>query len=716
MRSHVAGLALILLPGAALAQDSLSKLPGYDHYQSMSATLADAWISGSATAHWAADSKSFGYFHDGKTYIYSLAKRKAEETDEPLPSYHPKEKPAQLNGGSRERGRQFTTATSPDRKWKAISRDRNIYLTRLDSGSKPVYLTAHGSDDKETAITTDGSVAARTKNGTASWVYGEELEMTVAMWWSPDSDKLAYYHFDETPVPDYYVTMDEGKIHDRLDTEAYPKVGDANPKVSVFIYDLATKRTVKVDSDMSDPATGEYVYDIRWSDDGKWLLYNRTNRKQNRMQLCAADPATGASHVIVEEYQPQSWADNHPEIWFLDDGHRFVWRSERNGFENYYLYDLDGRLLKTLTSNKFDAHLMLRLDEQSGWLYYRASGEVNPYYTQLRRVRLDGTKDQDLTDPNAINDVSLSPDGKYFTDVVQNNATPPVTKLCAADGKVLDTFVKSDTSKLATLGIKPMEMFDFTAADGKTKLYGQIGYPSNFDPAKKYPVLLEIYGGPESNETDSPIYIGSDSVNPRFHLAPAVGEFGFITVVIAGRGTVYRGKAFKDADYEHLGIVDMDDQNAGVQSLASRPYVDLNRVGVFGTSYGGYSTVMLLLRHPETFSVGCASSPVTDWRNYDSIYTERYMGLLADPDGKAAYEAGSAMKYAPDLKGRLMLYFGSADNNVHPANTYQLTKAFESAGRFYDLQVGTDQGHSQMNESRMWAYLVRNLIVDPQNH
>jgi dipeptidyl-peptidase-4 len=577
---------------------------------------------------------------------------------------------------------------SPDGKLKATTRDRNVYVSAADGKN-------------EVAVTTDGGVQNRIKYGIASWVYGEELEVRDAMWWSPDSKRLAYYRFDESKVPDYYISMDEGKIQDRLDTEAYPKAGVPNPAVDLFIYDLGTKRSTKVDAAMGDPALAEYVYEVRWSEDGKQLLFNRTNRKQNVMQLCSASPETGQSHVVVEERQPQSWAENHPETTFLKDGHRFIWASERSGFKNYYLYDLDGKLLKTLTDNRFDAISIVKLDEDHGALFYSSAGPDNPYFRQLRRVALDGTGDRSLTDPGLDHETSIAPDGKHFTDVVQTPDRPAETTLLDDSGKVLDTFLKSDTTKFDELGLKKTEMFTFPAADGTTKLYGILQVPSDFDPSKKYPVLLTVYGGPESG-----------GINPRFQTPQPITEMGFIVVNLAGHGTMGRGKAFRDAVYKKLGIVEIDDQNAGIRSLASRPYADLTRVGVFGTSYGGYSTVMLMLRHPETFAVGCASSSVTDWRNYDSIYTERYMSLPTDEDNKSGYDAGSAMTYASKLKGKLMLYFGSADNNVHPANTYQLVQSLETAGRRYDMQVGTDRPHTQMNTVRMWEYFVTHLILD----
>jgi dipeptidyl-peptidase-4 len=269
---------------------------------------------------------------------------------------------------------------------------------------------------------------------------------------------------------------------------------------------------------------------------------------------------------------------------------------------------------------------------------------------------------------------------------------------------VIEALAQPDMTKFNELGLKKAERFTFMAADGKTKCWGTLNFPSDFDPTKKYPLLVSVYAGPES---------GGGFEN--FDLPDAITEFGFLVASIEGRGQSGRGKAFKDAVYGKLGIVEMDDQAAGVKELAKRSYVDADNVGIYGTSYGGYSSVMCLLRHPETFRAASCSSSVTDWLNYDSIYTERYMGLPWDGENKAGYEAGSAMQYAKDLKGKILLYFGSADNNVHPANTYQLTRALDRAGKSYEMAVGTDLGHTGVNFSRMLEFFVDHLIINRKN-
>lgn len=681
-----AAALLVLASTVALGQRTLDQMPRYDRYQRLQRQMGAILSGEAANLSWADDSRSFTYVKDGKAYRFSLDTMREEELSGPVPT--PNRRRGGFRGGP-ERGRQFDSATSPDGKLRAVSRDRNV------------YIEAVGAKDDPAAVTTEGDAAKRLKFGIACWVYGEELGVRDAMWWSPDSKKLAFYRFDESEVRDYYIGYNQTSVQDVLNQEAYPKAGAPNPKVTVWIYDLDSKQTVQVHTAFGDPSLAEYIYDVKWSPDGKYLLFNRTNRKQNHMQFCAADPATGAAHSIVDELQPQSWAENHPEVEFLKDNNRFVWTSERNGYKNYYLYNMDGAQIAAITQNKADAIRITKLDEDHGALYYTSYGPDLPYCRQFHRARLDGGGDQLLTDPAYDHTVELSPDGSHFLDTYSTSDRAPATRLMDANGKLVKEISHADTGKFDALHLKKTEVFTFRSGDNLEVLYGTLQFPSDFDPNKKYPLLLSVYGGPESG-----------GINAAFSLPNPITELGFIVVNIAGRGTQGRGKAFRDALYEKMGIVEIDDQAAGIKSLASRKYVDMSRVGVFGTSYGGYSTVMCMLRHPEVFKVGCSSSPVTDWRNYDSVYTERYDGLPDSTDNESGYLAGAAATYARDLQGWLMLYFGTADNNVHPSNTIQLVRALEDAGKPYDMQIGPDQGHSQMNASTMWAYFVKHLILN----
>lgn len=687
---HLAlALAALLgsLPTAAGAQDRLKTMPGYDQYQKVSREIPTSVTMGALVPTWTDGGKSFEYQMDGKLYRYDIATRQATEAGVAA---------ARLLGAGRgraggglARGRQFDSALSPDGKRKAFYRDRNVWLSDSSAAN-------------EAALTTDGSEKTRIKNGSASWVYGEELAQTSAMWWSPTNAKIAFYRFDESAVQDYYLGLNQTKLQSTLDAEAYPKTGAHNPVVDLLVYDVATRQTTRIDVRDGKPfdnaVVGHYVYHVGWSPDGSELTFNRTNRRQNIMEFTACNPNTGTCRVVVREEWPASWVDNRPAMQYLKDGQRFIWTSERTGFKNFYLYDLSGKLLVTLTHHPFEVANIVQVDESAGVLYYMARDGDNHMKLQLHRVGLNGKGDRRLTDPAFHHTVSLAPDGKHFIDVAQTHDTPPTTRLMDAGGKVVAELARSDISAFEQLGLKRVESFTFKAADSTTTLHGMLHFPSTFDPAKKYPLLVTVYAGPATS-----------GASETFTLPNRLTEYGFLVASIDSRSAAGQGKRQLDAIYEKLGTVEIDDQAAGVKSLWSRPYVDRNRVGMFGTSYGGYASAMALLRYPDVFQAASSSSPVTDWRNYDSVYSERYMWI--PEENKAGFDAGSVMTYAPNLKGRLMLYFGSADNNVHPSNMMQLIQALQRSGKSFEVQVGPDQGHSGINQDRMMEFFIENLVM-----
>jgi dipeptidyl-peptidase-4 len=522
------------------------------------------------------------------------------------------------------------------------------------------------------------------------------------MWWSPDGKRLAYYRFDESNVPDYLLALNQTGLMTKLDAEPYPKAGAPNPVVELFVYEVASKKTTKVDirdgKAFTDDVVGHYAYTVGWSPDGKELLLNRTNRRQNVMEFVAADPSTGKVRVIVHEEWLPSWVENSPPVRYLKDNTRFVWVSERTGWKNFYLYDLSGKLINPLTKHEFEVATVVRIDEENGHFYYYARSGDNPMKLQLHRCKLDGTGDVRLTDPKFHHLVDLAPDGKHFVDVYQTHDTPPATRVCDAAGKVVAELASSDMTKYDKLGVKKCELITYKAADGKADLHGLLHFPSNFDPAKKYPLLVSVYAGPHTNKA-----------RETFAAPNPLTEYGFLVAELDSRSAAGRGKKFIDAIYQNLGVAEIDDQAAGVKSLWDRPYLDKTRVGMFGGSYGGYATIMCMIRHPDVFQAGVASSPVTDYRLYDSIYTERYMWI--PKENKAGYDAGSAVVHAAKLKGRLMIFFGTADNNVHPSNSMQLIQALQRAGKSFEVQIGPDQGHTGVNQARMMEFFIENLVM-----
>ena len=682
MQVSFTAVATVLIATSSYAQDRLKTYPGYETYQKFIREVPSSIRSGALNVKFV-DTTHVEYSLAGKRYSYDT--RSLSSTEIPLPP-----EVTQPRQPQRERGRQFSEAISPDNKLKAFYKDRNIWLGNADGSNA-------------TAITTEGSTQARTKFGVASWVYGEELDQITAMWWSPDGSKLAYYGFDESKVPDYFLQMDQTKLYSVPDIEAYPKAGYPNPVVDIYVYDVATKKVTKLDirdgKPFQDDVIGYYTYNVGWTPDSKELTVNRANRRQNVVDFSGCSPETGKCRTIVREEWAASWVENSPEQEYLKDGKRFIWASERTGFRNYYLYNLDGKLLATLTNHPFEVQGIVKVDEKNNVLYYMARSGDNHMKLQLHRVKLNGKSDRRLTDPTLNHRVTMSPDAQRIVDVAEAHDKAPVTRVLDASGKILSEMATSDVAKYTQLGFQPVELFTFKAADGTTTLHGMLHKPAGFDPNKKYPVLVTVYGGPATN-----------GASERYTTTSALTSYGFLVVSLDSRSAAGRGKKFLDAIYQKLGTVEIDDQAEGVKELCKRSYVDCSNVGIFGTSYGGYASLLALLRHPEVFSAAASQSPVTDWRHYDTIYTERYMWT---PEGnKAGYDAGSALLMADKLKGRLMLYYGTADNNVHPNNSMQLIQALQRAGKSFDLQVGPDRGHSSMSNDRMMEFFIENLVLN----
>ena len=583
------------------------------------------------------------------------------------------------------RGRQFTTAESPDGAWKAVSDKGNLYL--------------EPKEGERIAITSDGS--ADIKYGQASWVYGEELDQTTAMWWSQDSRFLAFYRFDESKVKDFLLLGGWTETNTRLMTEAYPKPGQPNPTASLLVYDLETKKTVAVDSfsPKSGAADGTeyYVFNVLWAPGGRELLYSRTPRRQDVLDVLAADPRTGASRLVVQERQ-DTWQDNRPLMRFLKDGTRFIWETEKTGFKHYELRTLDGTLLSTITKGEWPAERIVLVDEEAEQVWFTAwSGKV-AVQQQLHVAKFDGGGARRVTTGDFHHsDFRISPDGSFVVATAETMQSPPATILYAADGSLSATLAEGSARGFEENQLTPCELFTCPAADGKTTLYGKIAFPPAFDARKKYPVVVDTYGGPTTR-----------LVTDRFDAGDARTALGFIVVTVDNRGTPGRGKAFESAAYLNLGVIDADDQAAAVQHLAAkRPYIDAARVGITGHSYGGFMTAICLIRRGDVFAAGVAGAPPTDWRQYDTIYTERYM--RTPEENPAGYDAGSCVKHAAKLKGKLLLLHGMVDDNVHPNNTFELAQALQALDKPFSMMLFPNSGHgiwSPAVESVKWSFFV----------
>ena len=586
------------------------------------------------------------------------------------------------------RGRQLTEAPSPTEAWSAVHIDNNVWL--------------RSNDGVELPVTTDGTEAFR--YGTASWVYGEELDQSDAMWWSPDGRYLAFYAFDVSPTRDYHLVDGLTGIRSQIKSERYPKAGDPNPIAGLRIFEKETGDLVTVDVG-DDP--DQYVYAIQWTPDGSELLFHRTNRHQDHLEVLAVDPETGKTRLVVEERQ-DTWQRNRPTMRFLDDGRRFIWASEKTGWKQYELRDLDGSLLNRLSgtvdaNSQSPVESIVKIDEDAGVLWYTMRSSRTPINNQLHRVNLDGTDERRVTSVDLNHgSFQISPDHRVVAAMRQAVDHAPETVLYDEDGRELAVLATGDDSGLAEAGLHGGELVRFTAADGTTPLHAVLHLPvgADLDAVAKYPLVVDVYGGPESRGP-------SNTWSPANPLC----ELGFAVAKIENRGTIGRGKAFEGATYLELGGPDLDDQAAGVRAiLKAHPEIDPRRVGITGHSYGGYMAALALVKHPDVFHVGVAGAPVTDFRNYDTIYTERYMRTPQEnPDG---YDAGSAVKQASRLEGALLLLHGMQDDNVHPANTFQMAAKLQDADIPFQMQLFPKATHgipSPAYRSAKWSFLQEHL-------
>lgn len=714
-RALPAALALCaVFARATPAQDRLKLMPGYDNWvktQQQIQQLRLRVVSGAVTPGgqgtdapgWSADGKAFSYTWNKKSFRFDLATKKtaelpadsvaatARQTTDATPAASGPCSAAVLN-----RDGPSMVVASPNGARHAIARARNVMLGNADCSDL-------------TPITIDGNVTDRIRYGTTPWVYGEELDQSSAMWWNPAGTKLAYYRFDESKIPDFHIVRDQTSIQTTLAVEAYPKAGGQNPVPDLFVYDVSTKRSTRVDirdgKPFANDVMGHYVSGIEWSPDGSELFASRRSRRQDVIEFVACRSDTGNCRVIIREEWPTGWAvEERPSMRFLADRSRFIWISSRNGFRNFYLYDLTGRLINPITQHQFEVVSIVRVDEKTSTLWYLARDGDNFMKVQLHKVGLDGRNDRRLTDPRFNHQVHVAPDGRSFVDVAETLDQPPFTQVVdVTTAKPFARLATSDYSAADSLGFRRRERFQYLAADGKTQLFGSIAFPSDFDPEKRYPTVMSVYGGP--NAASAPL---ETFTMPSANWNP----FGFITIAVHTRASQGLGKRALDDVYRKLGQTEVDDMAAGVKALWNRPWFAKDRVGIFGLSYGGYSSLMALLRYPDVFAAAIAMSPVTDWRNYDTIYTERYMGM---PDeNKDGYDKGSAMSYVDKLKGDLLIFYGTADDNVHSTNSLQLIKALQAAGKHFVAQVGPDEGHTGIPIERAREFLIHSLVIKPK--
>jgi dipeptidyl-peptidase 4 len=570
----------------------------------------------------------------------------------------------------------------------AFIRQNNIYTISLRTG-------------KTTQLTTDGSDLVF--NGRLDWVYEEELADRAtgrSYVWSPDGTKIAYLRLDDTPVPQYPLINFLSR-HVELNLQRFPQSGDPNPKATFNVVSAEGGSKTWVPRDGSAPV--EYFAPrFTWTPDSNSICFLTLNRDQTEKVAHLWNVDSGNDRTLLVE-RDKYWINSLNPPHFLSGG-RFLWLSERDGWMHLYLYNMDGKLQKKLTSGDwmidrpfFTDHPMFQLAGGSGWVYF-LSTDPDPRQRQIYRVHLDGSGLERISRQTGTHVFYLSPDGRYYVDRFSDYQAPPVTRLCKSDGEEIATLDKP-SNYLDDYELGPTELVTVKAADG-TKLYARLVKPPNFDPHKKYPVIVKVYGGPE-------IQMVTDSWGVTSLEDQLFAERGYLLWILDNRGSWGRGHAFETPIFEHMGRQELKDQLAGVDYLKSLPYVDSSRMGIWGWSYGGYMTLYTLTHAPRVFKCGAAGGPVTDWKFYDSIYTERYMRTAeVNPDG---YRESSPLEAAGNLAATLLLMHGLDDDNVHLQNTINFIEALVRDGKQYQFYLQPDEKHGFSAYSAR-LYLVKRLL------
>lgn len=563
-----------------------------------------------------------------------------------------------------------TAELSPDGSMIGYERDGNIYMYDF-------------AEKKETQLTTDAG--GNIFNGHYDWVYEEEFGKAQAWNWSPDSKYIAYWQFDETGVPVVKLTDFEG-LHPQYEDIPIPQVGDKNPKVRIGVIDVKNNTKKWLTPDDSEDY---YIPRVYWTSKPNTLAMIVMNRAQNKLELYLFNVATGEHKLIMTE-NSQTWisifnfyTDVDDMMYFPQNINEYFWISDRSGWYQIYRYNYNGNLLNRVTDGNWDVNKIVGINTKSKRVYY-TSAEATPLEENLYSVKFDGKDKKRLTSVPGNHSINMAPNTEFYIDSYSNTRLPEQVELWKTGNKMLKKIQDNKSVKeyIKQYAYSPKELFSFVTSDS-VRLDCSMIKPFNFDSTKKYPVILSIYGGPESHS----VYNSFEISGWNEYLA----QNGYIIVDVNNRGSADYGRAFEKIVYKQLGKWESRDFTETARYLSSLPYVDSSRMAIMGTSYGGYSTIYTMLTHPGVFKLGIANSPVTDWRLYDDIYTERYMGLLSD--NEQGYVKSAAMPYARNLTGKLLLIHSLMDDNVHVANTMQLLTALTNAGKDADLRIYPPGAH-----------------------
>jgi dipeptidyl aminopeptidase/acylaminoacyl peptidase len=607
---------------------------------------------------------------------------------------------------------------SPDDEWVAFSREENLWIRSTENGEE-IQLSQDGEEQFGYAVPAEGccyTVTARR----------EKTKLKPIVFWSPDSGKIATYKLDEREVAEMHL-LETHEGRPILHSYRYALPGDSEiPAYTLHVFDVESRAQVPIKGDPIEIfwGPGDDV-DVRWAADGSSIYFAREFRGHQKAVLYEADVATGEARPLIEETSETfldlpSHEDPHLERslqeWrIVGNGEEIIWWSERDGWGHFYLFDArTGALKNQITSGAWVARTIYYVDEINRWLYFNAYGReegLYPYAAQLYRAKLDGSRLERLSKEDAAHEIHMSESGRYVVDTYSMRDKAPVTVLRQADGRVLRPLEEANISQLEAAGWSPAEPFTVKARDGITDLYGFMYRPSSFDPEKKYPIIDYIYPGPQIG----PVRYRGFTASPGGN-AQALAELGFIVIHFDATGTPFRSKAFHDVWYGDMGDNGIIDHVQTIKQLAARyPEIDIDRVGIFGHSGGGFSSTDAILRYPDFFKVAVSSAGNHDNRSYSWGWGEKYQGLLEkDSDGADNYESQANHLLAKNLKGHLMLTYGTLDDNVHPNATLLLVNELIEHNKDFDMLVYPNRNHRYGREPyvirRTWDYFVRHLL------
>ncbi len=567
---------------------------------------------------------------------------------------------------------------SPDETMAGYVLENNIYVKNLNTGNV-------------TQITNDGSDTIL--NGLADWVYEEEFGQADRWSWAPDGKKIAFCRSDQKDVPLFSWLEYDGR-YGEVRSVRYPKAGEKNSLVAVGVYYLDSGKTVWMDIGKEKD---QYIPRIQWTPKGDELLIERMNRLQNKLELLLVNAANGKSKVILTDTD-SCWVDVVDEVVFLNDDESFLWPSERDGFRHIYLYNLEGRLLGRLTNGNWEVRQIYGADDARGLVYFNANKDT-PLEWHIFRVNLQGKNLKRLSVEPGSHSANFAPDFSVFIHSYSNIVTPTQTLLARSDGHTIRTLVKNEIKALDEYELAYPEFITFTTSDG-VKLNAKITKPVDFDPSKKYPVFIYGYGGPASQ-----LVRNSWGRVTSVLWYTLLTQKGYIIFTVDQRGTGGRGKAFKNLAYGDIGKYMINDHIEAAKYLSRLPYVDGSRIGIWGWSGGGYLTLMAMTKGADYFKAGIAVAPVSDFRLYDTIWTERYMGL--PQDNAAGYDSASVLSYTDKYKGGLLVVHGLSDDNVHAQNTMQFIEKLQAAAKPFQVMVYPGKNHSMIGGPSVYLHLYK---------